>query len=89
MTPETRKRPRMIEGVVVSDKMDKTRVVEIRRNVRHGLYTKRLIKRSRFFVHDEQNKSKTGDTIQAVATRPLSKHKSFRLLKIMEKRATV
>jgi small subunit ribosomal protein S17 len=89
MSPETRKRPRLIEGVVVSDKMNKTRVIEIKRNVQHGLYSKRLIKRSRFFVHDEENKSKVGDTIQAVSSRPLSKHKTFRLVKIMEKRAVL
>ena len=83
-----RKLPRTIEGVVVSDKMMKTRVVEVKRTIRHALYRKNLIRRSRFFVHDEENKSKVGDTVIAVSTSPMSRHKNFRLYKIVEKRAS-
>lgn len=86
MPEQTKRRmPRTIEGVVVSDKMAKTRVVEVKRTIRHALYRKNLIRRSRFFVHDEENTSKTGDTVIAVSTRPLSRHKNFRLLKVVNK----
>jgi small subunit ribosomal protein S17 len=82
-----RGRAQTIKGVVVSDKMTKTCIVETSRAVRHGLYHKALKRQSRVFVHDEKNEAKTGDTVIAVFDRPLSKHKSFRLLKIVEKRA--
>ena len=75
-----------IKGIVVSDKMDKTRVVEIKRTLRHRLYQKGLVRRSRLFVHDEKNESKVGDVVLAVSTRPLCKNKNFRLTKIVEKR---
>ncbi len=66
-------------GVVVSDKMDKSRVVEVRRPVRHELYKKYLRKRSRFVVHDEDNATKVGDKVRIVETRPLSKRKRWRI----------
>ena len=66
-------------GVVVSDKMDKSRVVEVRRTVRHELYKKYLRKRSRFVVHDEDNVYKVGDKVRIVETRPLSKRKRWRI----------
>jgi small subunit ribosomal protein S17 len=88
-TPTERTKARIIEGVVVSDKMDKTRVIEIRRTVQHGLYHKRQVKKSRLFIHDEKNVSKLGDRIQAVSSRPLSKNKAFRLVKVVEKKVVV
>ncbi len=84
----TRKQPRTVEGVVISDKMNKTRVIETKRRVKHGLYGKSLVRKSTFFIHDEKNESKTGDRVVAVSTRPLSRHKNFRLHKILEKRVT-
>lgn len=87
-TVETVKRHRQtIRGVVVSDKMDKTCVVEVRRNVRHKLYQKSVFRRAKFFVHDEKNEAKQGDLVIAIATRPLSRNKNFTLKKILEKRA--
>lgn len=83
---KTRTHRQVLRGVVVSDKMNKTRVIEVKHTTRHGLYHKNLIKQGRFFVHDEKNESKTGDTISAVSVRTLSKNKSFRLLKVLEKR---
>lgn len=74
-----------IRGVVVSDKMDKTRVIEVKRTIRHRLYHKSIIRKTRIFVHDEKNASKSGDTVIAISTRPLSKRKSFRLLEIVGK----
>lgn len=81
------RRHQTIKGVVVSDKMDKTRVVEVQRMVRHSLYQKSVKKRTKLFIHDEKNASKVGDFVIAYSTRPLSKLKSFRLAKIVEKRA--
>ena len=66
-------------GVVVSDKMDKTVTVEVRRNVLHPLYKKFMRKRSRFHAHDEQNQFKVGDRVQIIETRPLSKTKRWRV----------
>ncbi|MBQ3002787.1 MAG: 30S ribosomal protein S17 [Clostridia bacterium] len=72
-------------GMVVSDKMDKTIVVAIRDSVKHPLY-KKIIKRTvRFKAHDENNEAKIGDTVMIMETRPLSKDKNWRLVKIVEK----
>ncbi len=72
-------------GKVVSDKMDKTVVVAIRDNVKHPLY-KKIIKRTvRFKAHDENNECGVGDTVEIMETRPLSKDKYFRVVRIVEK----
>ncbi|NBX75367.1 MAG: 30S ribosomal protein S17 [Proteobacteria bacterium] len=88
MTSETTqtKRRQEIRGVVVSDKMNKTRVIETKRSTRHSLYQKNVSRSSKIFVHDEKNESRVGDVITAVATRSLSRHKKFTLLKVVEKR---
>ncbi len=86
-TVEEKKTRQTIRGVVTSDKMDKTRVIEVKRRLKHGLYQKGVIRDSRFFIHDEKNEAKVGDVVVAVATRRLSKNKNFRLLKILEKGA--
>ncbi len=71
-------------GKVVSDKMDKTIVVAIEDNVMHPLY-KKIIKRTvKFKAHDESNEAHTGDTVQIMETRPLSKDKRWRLVKVLE-----
>jgi small subunit ribosomal protein S17 len=77
----------VVRGIVVSDKMTKTRIIEVKRTKRHTLYHKSLARKTRLFVHDEKNESKVGDMIEAEQTRPLSRHKNFRLLKIIGKRA--
>ena len=72
-------------GKVVSDKMDKTVVVAIVDNIRHPLY-KKIIKRTiRVKAHDEKNECKTGDTVQVMETRPLSKEKCWRVSSIVDK----
>lgn len=81
-----RNRPQTVRGVVVSDKMSKTRVIEVKRASQHRLYQKKLVGRARLFIHDETNASHVGDTVLAVSTRPLSKNKHFRLMKVLEKR---
>ena len=72
-------------GVVVSDKMDKTIVVEIRTRVRHPLYGKIMNRTNRLKAHDENNTAGIGDTVRVMETRPLSKDKRWRLVEIVEK----
>ena len=72
-------------GVVVSDKMDKTIVVEIRTRVRHPLYSKIMNRTKRFKAHDENNQCGIGDTVRIMECRPLSKDKRWRLVEIIEK----
>ena len=76
-----------IRGVVVSDKMNKTRVIEVHRRLTHSLYHKGIIKASRIFVHDEKNETKVGDQVRAESTRPMSKNKAFRIIEVLERRA--
>ena len=72
-------------GVVVSDKMDKTIVVEIRTRVKHPLYGKIMNRTEKFKAHDEKNECGIGDTVRIMETRPLSKDKRWRLVEIIEK----
>lgn len=72
-------------GVVVSDKMNKTRVVMVERLARHPKYKKYVKKRSKFYVHDENNESREGDVVKIMETRPLSKMKRWRLVEIIRK----
>ena len=72
-------------GTVVSDKMDKTIVVAVRDSVKHPLY-KKIIKRTvRFKAHDEKNECGVGDRVSIMETRPISKDKHWRLMKVIEK----
>lgn len=71
---------RVLQGVVVSDKGDKTIVVRVERRVRHPLY-KKIIRRSRkFSAHDPENKFKTGDSVRIQECRPISKNKSWEVI---------
>ena len=72
-------------GVVVSDKMDKTIVVEIRTRVKHPLYGKIMNRTTRLKAHDEENACGVGDRVLVMETRPLSKDKRWRLTQIIEK----
>jgi small subunit ribosomal protein S17 len=73
------------EAVVISDKMDKTIVVQVQDLVRHPLY-KRVVKRtSKFKAHDEQNACHIGDKVRIMETRPISKDKNWRVIEITEK----
>jgi small subunit ribosomal protein S17 len=83
----TRGTRRVMEGVVVSDRGDKTLVVQVERTTRHALYHKILRKRKKYHVHDEANQAKTGDKVEIMGTRPLSKLKRWRLVRIIEKAA--
>jgi len=71
---------RILQGVVVSDKQDKTVVVEVERRFKHPLY-KKFIKRSKkYAAHDENNQFKTGDAVKIVETKPISKNKSWEVV---------
>ncbi len=70
-------------GIVQSDKMDKTIVVRIERRVLHPVYKKYVRRFTKLYAHDEQNQAKTGDTVELVATRPLSKLKRWRLGRVV------
>ncbi|MDE2039733.1 MAG: 30S ribosomal protein S17 [Elusimicrobia bacterium] len=85
-SPEAQRRhPRKtMEGVVVSDKMNKTRIVSVERAFRHPFYEKIIKKRSRFAVHDEANDSREGDVVEIMSTRPVSKSKRWRLVRVVK-----
>ncbi len=72
-------------GVVVSDKMDKTVVIRIDRQVRHSLYGKTVRRSNKLAAHDEQNDAHVGDTVRVMETRPLSKSKRWRVVEIVER----
>ena len=72
-------------GTVVSDKMDKTIVVQVERRIRHPLYGRIITRRRKFKVHDENNAASVGDRVRIMETRPLSKEKRWRLVEIVEK----
>lgn len=72
-------------GVVVSDKMDKSILVAIKRHVKHPFYGKVIKKTSKFMAHDETNDAHVGDTVRIMETRPLSKRKRWRLAEIIER----
>ena len=76
---------KVIQGRVVSDKMDKTRVILIETLKRHPLFKKIQKISKRIKIHDEKNETKLGDVIEVIETRPLSRDKRHRLLKILSK----
>ena len=72
-------------GEVVSDKMEKTIVVEVARRVRHPRYQKIMTKYKKFYAHDEKSEAGVGDKVRIVASRPLSKLKRWTLAQVLEK----
>ena len=72
-------------GVVVSNKMQKSIVVEIERREKHPIYGKFMKKTNRFMAHDEKEECNIGDTVRIMETRPLSKRKHWRLVEIIER----
>ena len=73
------------EGVVTSNKMDKTISVEVTRRVKHPMYGKFVVKTSKLPAHDESNQCNIGDKVRIIETRPLSKNKRWRLTNVLEK----
>ena len=82
---EKRNQRKVREGLVVSDKMDKTIVVTVEDRVKHALYGKVLRKTSRLKAHDEDNQCGIGDRVLIMETRPLSATKRWRLVEVLEK----
>jgi small subunit ribosomal protein S17 len=80
-----RMRRKLRTGVVVTDKMDKTVVVRIDRQVRHPLYGKIVRRSSKLAAHDEANDAHVGDTVRVMETRPLSKTKRWRVVEVVER----
>ena len=76
---------RQLTGTVVSDKMDKTAVIQVERMVKHRLYQKYLKRHAKFHAHDETNACRIGDKVMISESRPLSKLKRWRISKIIEK----
>lgn len=85
MVEERRRLRKTREGVVVSDKMNKTVVVEVERLVRHALYGRTIRRTARFKAHDEGNVCRVGDRVRIVETRPLSKDKRWRVASIIQR----
>jgi len=84
-TTEARGRRKTREGLVLSDKMDKTVVVEVEDRVKHALYGKVIRRTSKLKAHDEQNAAGIGDRVLLMETRPLSATKRWRVVEILEK----
>lgn len=84
-TTEDRSGRKELEGRVLSDGMDKTRVIRITRRFRHPLYGKVQTKNGKVYAHDEANDSKAGDLVSLMETRPLSKLKRWRVVKVLER----
>ena len=76
---------RQVVGTVISDKMDKTVVVQVERLVKHRVYKKYVRRRSKFAAHDAENTSQIGDKVLITETRPLSRTKRWRVSKVVEK----
>jgi small subunit ribosomal protein S17 len=76
---------KVVVGTVVSDKMDKTIAVSMERLVQHARYKKYIRQYTKFKAHDENNEAKMGDVVEIMETRPLSKTKSWRLVRILTK----
>ncbi len=72
-------------GVVVSNKMEKSVVVAVKRKVKHPVYGKFVNKTTRFVAHDDENNCNVGDTVKIMETKPLSKTKNWRLVEIIER----
>jgi len=86
-TIESKKRE--LVGEVISDKMDKTIVVEVARRVRHPRYKKVMMLYKKFYAHDEKSEAGVGDKVRIVESRPLSKLKRWRLVQVVEKATAI
>ena len=81
----TRNLRKTMIGIVVSDKMDKTVVVSVETSVAHPIYNKTVKRTYKLKAHDEENVCKVGDKVEVMETRPLSKDKRWRVVKVVEK----
>jgi len=86
-TADPRTMRRVVTGVVTSDKMNKTRRVEIQRLVKHPRYGKFIKRRTVCKIHDEKNEARVGDLVEIMECRPISKTKCWRLVRVLKKAA--
>ena len=84
MNQQRDNRRKFLSGIVVGDKMNKTRVVQVRGSAKHAKYTKTVQRAAKFKVHDEKNESKVGDLVLIMETRPLSKDKRWTISAIIK-----
>lgn len=82
---EVRQARKIREGIVVSNKMEKTIVISIVERVRHPKYAKFIQRTKKLYAHDEANDAKVGDRVRVMETRPLSKQKRWRLIEVLER----
>ncbi len=82
---KTRGMKRQVNGIIVSNKMDKTVVVQVERLVKHPLYKKYIRRRNKFMAHDKDNSCQIGDFVEIIEARPLSKAKRWRVSRILQK----
>ncbi|HUH88272.1 MAG TPA: 30S ribosomal protein S17 [Pusillimonas sp.] len=83
-TTQTAKRQRTLIGKVVSNKMDKTVVVRVERRVKHPVYGKIIVRSNRYKAHDETNQYNEGDTVEIAEGRPISRDKSWTVVRLLE-----
>ena len=84
-TTEERNARKVREGVVVSNKMDKTAVIAVVERVRHPKYAKFVLRTKKLYAHDETNDVQVGDRVRVMETRPLSKNKRWRVIEVVER----
>ena len=85
-TQDTSRNARKVrEGIVVSDKMDKTAVVAVVERVRHSKYDKFVLRTKKLYAHDETNDVKVGDKVRVMETKPTSKSKRWRVVEVLER----
>ena len=84
-TTEERNARKVREGVVVSNKMDKTAVIAVVERVRHPKYAKFVLRTKKLYAHDETNDVNVGDKVRVMETRPLSKNKRWRVVEVLER----
>lgn len=82
---QVRNQRKLMRGTVISNKMQKTLVVQVDRKVRHPIYEKFVSKKTKLYAHDENNEAAIGDIVELTQTRPLSKLKAWRLVRILQK----
>jgi small subunit ribosomal protein S17 len=88
MSTETQRSVRKEQsGVVISDKMHKTIVVQTERRIRHARYGKEITRTKKYYAHDEKNEAKVGDRVRIMETRPMSRLKRWRLVEVLGKAA--
>lgn len=86
---ETTSSKRTLVGRVVSDRMDKTVTVVVKRRVKHAIYDKIMMRSSKYHAHDDSNEAKAGDLVEIQECRPLSKSKSWVVTKLLERAVAI